>query len=103
MCFAASKPIEIELTKMRNLLEENLKQDAFGLSSGLEYAPSGFADVNEFAELYKVVAEMGRVYTTHMRDKEDFLEKSINESLTVSRKSKAKLEMYHLKATRREN
>lgn len=100
---SAKKPSKEDMVEMKNLLEENLKQGAFGLSSGLEYTPSGFADVEELAELCKVVSRRGRVYATHMRDEGDFLEKSINESLAVSRKSGVKLEISHLKAVKHRN
>ncbi|MEM0135325.1 MAG: D-aminoacylase [Thermoplasmatales archaeon] len=99
----ARKPTKEEMDEMKRLLEKNLKEGAFGLSSGLEYVPSGFADVEELSELCKVVAKMGRVYATHMRDEGDFLGKSIDESLAVSRKSGAKLEISHLKSVKRAN
>ncbi len=103
MRFDARKPTNSEIKKMKQILEDNLSQGAFGMSSGLEYTPSGFADVDELAELCKVVKRKGGVYTTHMRDEGDLLEESINESLLVSRKSKVKLEISHLKSVKRAN
>ncbi len=100
---AARKPTKNEIEEMKELLRKNLEQGAYGLSSGLEYTPSGFADVNELAEVCKVVSEMGRVYATHMRNEGSFLQESIEESLNVSKKSGARLEVSHLKAEGRAN
>jgi N-acyl-D-aspartate/D-glutamate deacylase len=53
---------------MRRRVEEAAATGAFGASSGPIYAPGGYADVDEFAELCWPVAERGGFYTTHLRD-----------------------------------
>ncbi len=103
MGYSSRVPSAAQMRRMKALLARNLAMGAFGLSSGLEYTPSGFADWKELSELCAVVAKFGRVYSTHMRNENGLLEASVAESLRVSRTSGAKLEISHLKATRKAN
>jgi N-acyl-D-amino-acid deacylase len=103
MGYAGRPPDRRELRLMKSLLSESMRAGSFGLSSGLEYTPSSFADWRELAELCSVVSKYGGVYATHMRNEDDFLEKSIAESLKVSRQAGVRLEISHLKSTRRAN
>lgn len=91
----AAKPEEME--KMQNLVENNIKDGAFGLSSGLEYAPGSYASSEEIIELCRVVSRMKGVYATHMRDEGDRLLESIEESIDVSRRTGVTLQISHFK------
>jgi N-acyl-D-amino-acid deacylase len=97
------KPTADEMEKMKQFVAEGMEQGAVGLSSGLVYPPGMFADVEELAELCKVVVEYGGIYSTHMRDEEDHLLDSIEESIEVARRSKVPLQVSHLKAVGRQN
>jgi N-acyl-D-amino-acid deacylase len=44
-----------------------MEQGAVGLSSGLDYIPSRYADTEELIELCKEITPFGGVYVTHMR------------------------------------
>lgn len=103
MGYVGRTPTGKEMAAMKRLLSESLRAGAFGLSSGLEYTPSSFSDWKELAELCTVVARHDGVYATHMRDEDDHLGESVKESLNVSSRSKVKLEISHLKSTRRRN
>jgi N-acyl-D-amino-acid deacylase len=56
-----------ELRHMRRLVREAMEQGAVGLSSGLDYIPSRYAETAELAELCEEIAPFGGVYVTHMR------------------------------------
>lgn len=60
-------PTADELTRMRRLVREGMEQGAVGLSSGLDYVPSIYADVHELTALCEEIAPFGGVYVTHMR------------------------------------
>jgi N-acyl-D-amino-acid deacylase len=60
-------PTADELSRMRRLVREGMEQGAVGLSSGLDYVPSLYADVNELTALCEEIAPFGGVYVTHMR------------------------------------
>ncbi|MDX6593247.1 MAG: N-acyl-D-amino-acid deacylase [Gaiellales bacterium] len=89
---------ERELQRMRDLVTEALKQGAFGASSGLVYAPSGFADLAELVAVTGPVADHGRLYATHMRDEGDRLEESVEEALATASGSGCRLQISHHKA-----
>jgi N-acyl-D-amino-acid deacylase len=61
------KPTGDELLAMRRIVREGMEQGAVGLSSGLDYVPSLYADEDELSELCSEIAPFGGVYVTHMR------------------------------------
>ncbi len=58
-------PSPDELPAMQELLRRELKQGALGLSTGLIYAPSMYADIDEVVALAQVLREYGRLYTSY--------------------------------------
>ena len=52
---------------MGRLVREAMEQGAVGLSSGLDYIPSRYADTAELTALCREIAPFGGVYVTHMR------------------------------------
>jgi N-acyl-D-amino-acid deacylase len=56
-----------EMLSMRRLVREAMEQGAVGLSSGLDYIPSRYADTQELVDLCREIAPFGGVYVTHMR------------------------------------
>jgi len=67
MGLANRPPTAEELVKMRRLVREGMEQGAVGLSSGLDYVPSIYADVHELTALCEEITPFGGVYVTHMR------------------------------------
>jgi N-acyl-D-amino-acid deacylase len=61
------RPTIDELTRMRALVREAMEEGAVGLSSGLDYIPSLYADTEELTALCEEIAPFGGVYVTHMR------------------------------------
>ena len=87
-----------ELTEMGRLVDASLAEGGFGISSGLIYAPSGYADVAELAALAEVAAARGRIYATHMRNEGDRLEAAVDEAIEVGRRSGCAIQISHHKA-----
>jgi N-acyl-D-amino-acid deacylase len=56
-----------ELEAMARLVREGMEQGAIGLSSGLDYVPSRYADTEELIALCRAMAPFDGVYVTHMR------------------------------------
>jgi N-acyl-D-amino-acid deacylase len=94
---------EDELDRMCKLLEVTMMQGALGLSSGLIYPPSSYADENELVQLCKVAARHGGVYVTHIRNEADKLIESADEAIRVATKAKIPLHISHHKAIGRDN
>jgi N-acyl-D-amino-acid deacylase len=55
------------VSRMRSMLREGMEEGAFGVSSGLDYPPGGFASTAELAELANEAAKLGGIYHTHVR------------------------------------
>lgn len=89
---------EDELSRMKDLLREALRQGAFGMSTGLIYPPGSFADTGELIEISKVMAEEGGIYSTHMRDEGEKLEEAVAEAIEIGRKAGVPVEISHHKA-----
>ena len=60
-------PTKDELDEMKALVEEGMRDGAFGMSTGLMYTPQNFAETDEVIELAKVVAKYGGIHTSHHR------------------------------------
>ncbi len=95
--FGDRPPAPEELDRMKSAVEEHIRNGAFGLSTGLEYAPGSFAQPEEIVELCRVASQLGCVYATHMRDEGDRLLESLDESVAAARQSGVKLQVSHFK------
>ena len=56
-----------ELRAMQRLVREGMDAGAVGVSTGLDYIPSRYADAREIAALCEAMAKDDGVYVTHMR------------------------------------
>ena len=88
-----------DLATMEELLERELAQGAFGMSTGLTYVPSRYADIDELVALGKVLKKHNRVYASHARDydilgDDDFFG-VVNEALEVGRRSGVRVQYSH--------
>jgi dihydroorotase/N-acyl-D-amino-acid deacylase len=91
------KPTPEELERMKELVEQAMKDGAFGISTGLIYPPGTFADTEEIIELAKVVARYGGIYITHMRDEASKVLNSIEETIRIGREAKIPVQVTHHK------
>lgn len=83
------------LRDMERLLRECLDQGAFGLSTGLSYVPSQFADSDEIHALARVVREYDALYATHARATPDPLD-SFTEAIDVGKTTGARVQYSHI-------
>lgn len=91
------KATKEEIAEMCRLLDEDMKNGAWGLSLGLGYSPGLNADIEELIELGKVVQKYDGVITSHMRDQGDYIYEALEEMYEINRKSGAKVHIAHLK------
>ncbi len=74
---------EAELQRMRDEVEKAMQSGAFGLSSGLLYAPGSFAPAEEVIELAKVAGKYNGIYISHMRNEALGLLDSVTETIRI--------------------
>lgn len=97
------RPTDAEMETMKAALAQALEQGAFGLSSGLIYAPGRYATTDEIVELAEVAAEHGGIYASHIRSEGDALLEAIGEAIAIGERSGAPVLIHHLKASGRAN
>lgn len=97
------RPTAAEMAEMKRALGEAMDAGAYGLSSGLIYAPGRYATTAEIAELAAVAAGRGGLYATHMRSEGSDLLGSIDEAIAIGERSGAPVLIHHLKASGRPN
>jgi N-acyl-D-amino-acid deacylase len=56
-----------EMAQMEAIVRRSMEEGSVGLSSGLDYIPSRYADTTELTALCREIAPFGGVYVTHMR------------------------------------
>jgi len=103
MGYEARAPSASELEEMKALVDQGMGDGAFGLSTGIKYAPGVYADTQEIVELSKVVAKHGGLYATHIRNQGGKLIESIDESIVIGREAGCPVHIAHLKVKGRTN
>lgn len=91
-------PSSSELARMEALLAENLRQGAWGMSTGLIYPPGSFAKTDELVALGKVLHRFGSLYSSHIRGESATLADAVDEAITICRESGSRTLISHLKA-----
>ena len=81
----------------------SMKDGALGMSTGLIYTHARLAPMSELINLARIVKKYDGVYATHTRDEGNELIDSIEESVKISRETKVKLHISHLKAVGKNN
>ncbi len=90
-----------ELEKMLVLMEQAMKEGAFGLSSGLEYDIGFSASTEELIALSKIAAKYKGIYMSHIRDEEEGLINAIQEAIRIGKEAKIPVQISHIKAGNR--
>ncbi len=96
-------PTAEELDRMRAHVRVAMDEGAMGLTTALIYIPGVFARTDELVELAKVASASGGMYISHMRSEGDRLLEAIDETLTIAREAKIRVEIYHLKESGQSN
>ena len=96
-------PTPEQLDRMRALVRQAMNEGALGVGSSLIYAPDNFAGTDELVALASEAARCGGMYISHMRSEGDRLIEAVDELIDISRRSGAPAEIYHLKASGRDN
>jgi N-acyl-D-amino-acid deacylase len=103
MGYEARAPSAGELEEMRQLVDQGMRDGAFGLSTGIKYAPGVYAKTEEIVELSRVVARHGGLYATHIRNQGVNLIESVDEAITIGREAGVPVQIAHLKVKGRLN
>jgi N-acyl-D-aspartate/D-glutamate deacylase len=87
-----------EQAHMRRNLEQSLEEGAFGLSSGLLYAPGIFAPPEELEALAAGLKAYDAIYTSHIRGSSETLLSATKEVIRVGELNEVACEHSHIEA-----
>ncbi|HEU5323260.1 MAG TPA: amidohydrolase family protein, partial [Methylomirabilota bacterium] len=103
MGFARRAPAADELRRMQGLLADAMDAGAWGLSTGLIYAPGSYAATEEVVALARVAARHRGIYASHIRGEGATLLTAVAEAIRVGREADMPVQVSHLKAAGRPN
>jgi N-acyl-D-amino-acid deacylase len=96
-------PTPAELSRMEAIVEQAMKDGAFGLSSALIYVPGTFAQTEELVALAKVAAKYKGIYISHIRGESFNLFNALDEAIGIGRDAGLPVVIYHLKVGAKAN
>src|SRR2546425_5879933 len=104
MGFARREPTAGELTTMQRALADAVEAGAWGLSTGLIYAPGSYATTAEIVALARICARRRRtLYASHIRGEGATLLDAVAEAITVGREAEVSVQVSHIQAAGRPN
>ena len=86
-----------EVEAMSSLVEKALEEGAFGLSTGLAYAPGSYASEEEVTALARAAAKHGGLYAAHLRDEGLHGSEALAEALRVGKAAAMPVHISHMK------
>lgn len=95
--FDNRQPTAQELEEMKQRLDSELSMGAFGMSLGLIYPPSAFAEAAEIEELAGVVKKHDGILAVHIRNEGPRVFEAVKEMLDIAEHTGVHLEISHLK------
>ena len=84
------EPTSDEIEGMKEYVVEAMESGAFGMSTGLIYAPQVFAKTEEIIELAKTAAQYDGLYFSHIRGEGEFIIDAIKEVIEIVEKSRCR-------------
>jgi N-acyl-D-aspartate/D-glutamate deacylase len=96
-------PTADELARMEAMVDQAMRDGAFGLSSALIYVPGTFAKTDELLALARVAAKYKGIYISHIRGESFNLFNAIDEAIGIGRDAGLPVVIYHLKVGAKAN
>jgi len=106
-CVAGDRDGRLEANEaraQRALVRETIEHGALGVSSGLIYVPSRYAEFDELVACATAAREAGMArYVSHIRDESDAMLAAVDEALAIGRAAEVAVHVSHHKAARKKN
>ena len=85
-----------EVDRMEALVRQSLEEGAAGFSTGLEYWPGSQSTPETIEPLCRVAGEFGRLYATHVRNRDRFYDLGFGEAISTARAAECRLQISHI-------
>ncbi len=86
-----------EIARMRELVLQEMRSGALGLSSGLEYDPGIYSSHEELVDLARATASLGGRYISHIRSEDRAFWSAIDEIVDIGRQARLPVQVSHTK------
>jgi N-acyl-D-amino-acid deacylase len=80
-----------------------MEAGAYGVSTGLDYVPGIYAQLDELVELCRIVAAYGSVYASHLRGYTGTLVSAVEEAIEIGERSGVAIQLSHMNVLGRAN
>ena len=91
------RPTPEQFQRMKELVEEAMRDGAMGLSSQVMMPPGSLATTDDIVELCKAVQSYGGIYSTHIRNEGTGVFESIKEAIEIGERAGVPVDVIHLK------
>jgi len=91
------KATAAEIEKMRQMVEQAMREGAMGLSTGLEYETGKPASTEEVVTLARAAGVYGGIYISHIRDEADRSFEALAEAIQIGREANLPVQISHIK------
>jgi N-acyl-D-aspartate/D-glutamate deacylase len=91
------RPSAAQMGRMKELLDEALRDGAFGLSTMLAMPPGSLATTDDLVDLCGVVARHGGLYSSHIRNEGAGVLEAVKEAIAVGERAGVPVDVIHLK------
>lgn len=90
-----------EVDRMKQLVEEAMREGAMGLSTSLLMPPHNLITTAQLSELAAVAHRHSGIYSTHIRDEGEGVFDSVAEAISIGRQTGIPVDIIHLKIAHR--
>lgn len=97
MGYSSAKPDQQQLEQMKSFVSRAVESGFMGMSSGLIYPPSVYADTDELSALVAAGAAKGGMYASHIRGEGDFCIPAVKEAIKIGERAGCAVEISHHK------
>jgi len=98
-----ARPTAEQLARMAALVDEAMKEGAFGLSSMLAMPPGSLTTVDDLVELCKPVARHSGLFSSHIRNEGTGVFDAVKEAITVGERAGVPVDIIHIKIADQKN
>ncbi|WP_166821377.1 serine hydrolase [Thalassoroseus pseudoceratinae] len=88
-----------EMHEMTSLTKKAMEDGAWGMSTGLIYVPSSYADTKELIQTARVVAKHGGIYVSHIRGEGTGLLAAVDEAIKIGQEAELPVHVSHFKSS----
>src|SRR5262249_54205307 len=88
---------------MQRLMADAMEDGAWGVSTGLIYAPGSYAETEEIVAVARAAARLRGFYASHIRGEGATLLSAVTEAIRVGRDAELAVQVSHVKAAGRRN